>query len=109
MPTCTLIPCTLRICLQKVADLEGDVVDLDEDIDFLFDEQVLQDERILQSEQRLTSTEQRLLQVETEAEHLEDSVTGSIVFLNRLFPQNGVKVCKKHEQDLRPTVKIGDI
>ena len=54
---------------DDVADLGGDVADVEDFIDFLFDEQVIQDERIY-------SSEQRLLQVETEAENLEDSVIG---------------------------------
>ena len=39
----------------QVAGLEENVVDLDEDVDFLFDEQVIQDERLLNLE--VTSAE----------------------------------------------------
>ena len=35
----------------QVSDLEENVIDLDEDVDFLFDEQVIQDERIFSLEQ----------------------------------------------------------
>ena len=38
----------------QVTDLEENVVDLDEDVDFLFDEQVIQDERLLGLEQGIT-------------------------------------------------------
>ena len=37
----------------QVADLEENVVDLDEDVDFLFDEQVIQDERLFSLEQTI--------------------------------------------------------
>ena len=36
---------------ERVALLEIQVVDLDEDVDFLFDEQVIQDERLLNVEE----------------------------------------------------------
>ena len=36
---------------ERVALLEIQVVDLDEDVDFLFDEQIIQDERIFSLEQ----------------------------------------------------------
>ena len=37
----------------QVADLKENVVDLDEDVDFLFDEQVIQDERLFSLEQTI--------------------------------------------------------
>ena len=37
----------------QVTDLEENVVDLDEDVDFLFDEQVIQDERLFSLEQTI--------------------------------------------------------
>ena len=36
----------------QVAEIEGQVTDLDQDVNFLFDEQVIQDERIFSLEQR---------------------------------------------------------
>ena len=52
------------------------------DVDFLFDEQVLQDERIYSSEERHLTSEQRLLELEAEIDGLEDSVIGeNVVFL----------------------------
>ena len=46
----------------QVTDLEQNVSDLDQDVNFLFDEQVLQDER--------------LFQLETETEGIEEEVEG---------------------------------
>ena len=36
---------------EDVTVVQGDVMDLDENVDFLFDEQVIQDERLLELEQ----------------------------------------------------------
>ena len=44
--------------------LELQVVDLDEDVDFLFDEQVIQDERLLGLENRALDVENRMLDLE---------------------------------------------
>ena len=48
--------------------LELQVADLDEDVDFLFDEQVIQDERLLGLENRALDVENRMLDVENEVE-----------------------------------------
>ena len=48
--------------------LELQVVDLDKDVDFLFDEQVIQDERLLGLENRALDVETRMLEVENEVE-----------------------------------------
>ena len=42
---------TVALLEIQVTDLEQNVADLDEDVNFLFDETVLQDERILTLEQ----------------------------------------------------------
>ena len=44
----------------QVVDLEENVVDLDEDVDFLFDEQVIQDERLLGLENRVLDVENQV-------------------------------------------------
>ena len=49
----------------QVTDLEQNVSDLDQDVNFLFDEQVIQDER--------------LFQLETETEGIEEEVEGLFV------------------------------
>ena len=49
---------------ERVALLELQVVDLDEDVDFLFDEQVIQDERLLGLENRVLDVENRMLDVD---------------------------------------------
>ena len=46
----------------QVTDIQQDVSNLDENVDFLFDEQVIQDER--------------LLNLETETEAIEEEVEG---------------------------------
>ena len=53
---------------ERVSLLELQVVDLDEDVDFLFDEQVIQDERLLGLENRALDVETRMLDVENEVE-----------------------------------------
>ena len=45
----------------QVADIEGQITDLDQDVNFLFDETVIQDERIF-------SLEQRFIEVDEEVE-----------------------------------------
>ena len=44
----------------QVGHLEENVVDLDEDVDFLFDEQVIQDERLLRLENRVLDVENQV-------------------------------------------------
>ena len=41
----------------QVTDLEQNVADLDQDVNFLFDEQVIQDERLLGLENRMLDNE----------------------------------------------------
>ena len=58
----------------QVTDIEGQVTDLDQDVNFLFDEQVIQDERIF-------SLEQRFIEVDEEVEGNDqlDSVLTKII------------------------------
>ena len=49
---------------ERVSLLELQVVDLDEDVDFLFDEQIIQDERLLSLENRMLDSENRHLETE---------------------------------------------
>ena len=57
---------------ERVALLEIQVVDLDEDVDFLFDEQVIQDERLLGLEQGINVVESDLdiIDEELESKHV---------------------------------------
>ena len=53
---------------ERVSLLELQVADLDEDVDFLFDEQVIQDERLQGLENRVFDVENRMLDVENGVE-----------------------------------------
>ena len=53
---------------ERVSLLELQVVDLDEDVDFLFDEQVIQDERLLGLEQTTDAINAELVSVDDEIE-----------------------------------------
>ena len=52
----------------QVADIEGQITDLDEDVDFLFDEQVIQDERLFTLEQTTNDINADLVAVDEELE-----------------------------------------
>ena len=52
----------------QVADIEGQVTDLDQDVNFLFDETVIQDERIFSLEQTTDAINAELLTVNAELE-----------------------------------------
>ena len=60
---------------ERVSLLELQVVDLDEDVDFLFDEQVIQDERLLDLENRVLDVENRMLDVENGVESNDTFLT----------------------------------
>ena len=53
---------------EDVTVVQGDVVDIDEDVDFLFDEQIIQDERLLNLEEATDSINAELLTVNDELE-----------------------------------------
>ena len=60
----------------QVTDIEGQVTNLDEDVDFLFDEQVIQDVR--------------LLNLEVASDEIEDGVESkfcTLIVLDQLFIQ----------------------
>ena len=59
----------------KVVEIEEDVTNLDEDVDFLFDEQVIQDERLLNLEE--TSVE-----VIVELAEINENVEGNLNIFN---------------------------
>ena len=52
----------------QVTDLEENVTDLDQDVNFLFDEQVIQDERLLTLEQTTDAINAELVSVDDELE-----------------------------------------
>ena len=76
----------------QVADLREDmtvvqagVVELDEDVDFLFDEQVIQDEKLLDLEQAVNVIESDLIVIDADVESEQEIYTYlclMIVFLN---------------------------
>ena len=47
----------------QVTDLEENVADLDQDVNFLFDEQVIQDERLLSLEEDTDTIEEQLFTI----------------------------------------------
>ena len=53
---------------EDVTVVQGDVVDLDDDVNFLFDEQVIQDERLLNVEE---TSDQVVVELGTVDEELE--------------------------------------
>ena len=59
----------------QVADLEENMVDLDEDVDFLFDDQLIQDERLLNLEEATDVINAQLVTVDDELEGEERWVT----------------------------------
>ena len=62
----------------QVVDLEENVVDLDEDVDFLFDEQVIQDERLL-------NLEEASVQVTAELAEVNANIQGMPFGFNTIF------------------------
>ena len=59
---------------EDVTVVQGDVVDLDEDVDFLFDEQVIQDERLLELEQISLQVAVELAEVNVDIQGRNDCV-----------------------------------
>ena len=53
---------------EDVTGLEADFTDLEGDIDFLFDEQVIQDERLFSLEEETDVIDTRLLIIDNELE-----------------------------------------
>ena len=52
----------------QVVEIEEDVTGLDQDVNFLFDEQIIQDERLLNLEQETDIIDTRLLIIDNELE-----------------------------------------
>ena len=52
----------------QVVEIEEDVTGLDQDINFLFDEQIIQDEKLLNLEQETDVIDTRLLIIDNELE-----------------------------------------
>ena len=62
----------------QVSDLEENAVDLDEDIDFLFDEQVIQDERLLGLEQGINV-------IESDLDVIDEELESECIFIESCF------------------------
>ena len=76
---------------ERVELLEGQVVviqdevsDIETDVDFLFDEQAIQDERLLNHDERLFSLEQISIDVDAQLDVIDDTLEGNKV---RSFPK----------------------
>ena len=59
--------------------LELQVADLDEDMDFLFDEQVIQDERLFSLEQTALGILEELVIIDDEFETVDNDLEGKII------------------------------
>ena len=67
---------------ERVALLEIQVADLDQDVNFLFDEQVIQDERLLGLEQEINVIESDLDIIDDEHETINDELESeSMLFI----------------------------
>ena len=64
---------------ERVSLLEIQVNDLDQDVNFLFDEQAIQDERLLNHDERLFSLEQTSLDILGELDSIEDELESESV------------------------------
>ena len=64
----------------QVTVVQQDVADLDEDVDFLFDEQVIQDERLLGLEQGINVVESDLDVLDDELVAINDEVESEFMF-----------------------------
>ena len=58
----------------QVVEIEEDIADLDQDVNFLFDETVIQDERLFQLEQTTDSINAELVAVDDELETINDDL-----------------------------------
>ena len=65
---------------ERVALLEIQVVDLDEDVDFLFDEQVIQDEKLLNLEQETDEINGQLVIIDDEFDIIDDELESKLKF-----------------------------
>ena len=62
---------------EDVTDIDGDVVELDEDVDFLFGEQLIQDERLL-------NLEEASVQVTAELTEINSNIQGrTLIFIHQ--------------------------
>ena len=65
---------------ERVTLLEIQVVDLDEDVDFLFDEQAIQDEKLLNLEQETDAINGQLVIIDDEFDIIDDELESKLIF-----------------------------
>ena len=65
---------------ERVTLLEIQVVDLDEDVDFLFDEQAIQDEKLLNLEQETDAINGQLVIIDDEFDIIDDELESKLKF-----------------------------
>ena len=63
---------------ERVALLEIQVTDLDEDVDFLFDEQVIQDERLLNLEETSLGILEELTVIDDDLDTIGNDLEGEL-------------------------------
>ena len=68
----------------QVTDLEENMADLDQDVNFLFDEQVIQDERLFSLEQTTDSIYAELLNIDDELNTINSEIESK--FKRRVIP-----------------------
>ena len=61
----------------QVVVLQDEVSEIETDVDFLFDEQAIQDERLLNHDERLFSLEQISIDVDTQLDVIDDTLEGN--------------------------------
>ena len=64
---------------ERVALLEIQVADLDQDVNFLFDETVIQDERLFSLEQTTDAINAELVAVDDDIETINDELAGTFM------------------------------
>ena len=68
----------MEILEGQIVEIEEDIADLDEDVNFLFDETVIQDERLFQLEQTTDSINAELVAVDDEIETVNDQLESKL-------------------------------
>ena len=69
----------------QVVEIEQDVTDLDQDVNFLFDEQIIQDERLFSLEQETDAIDTRLLIIDNDLDTMGNELEGSFTLLTRIL------------------------
>ena len=71
----------------QVADIEGQITDLDQDVNFLFDDQIIQDERIFSLEEGSDEINNQLVVIDddVESKYCYENFTAVYKYVYSLF------------------------